>query len=730
MKRYASACIVLLLAARLDAAERYWVGGTGNWSDDTNHWATSTGGAPAGGNLPSAADNCHFDSLSNATAYTTTVDVSATCLDFLEDAAPATSGVHTLAGSSALAVSGSMTLIAGMGRTYTGAITFNATSTGKTVTLAGVTLASAVTFNGAGGGWTLQDTYNTGTGGLTVSGGTLDWNSVTITAGSLTSGGATTRTITPGAATVSLSTTGNCVNFSGSNLTITSAGNTSTITCSGNGASFSGGGKTFYNVTMTGSGSTAIQGANSYNNFTRTGANEKVSYVRFSAGQTITGTLTLTGNSASNRLGVTSDTANVSRTLTAAAVSITDADFTDITGAGAATWSGTRLGNCLGNSGITFQTAAPIYWITGTGGNWSNTAKWSTTSGGSAGTAIPLCQDTATFDANSITSGSQTITFDEVRLSNVDFTAVTNTPVFNSNPPGSGTADVYATSLIFKGQTVTGGSSWNLWTRSSGVMTLATNGVSLGLTLLVQGYGTGTVRLVDSLTLTQNLLIYVGQFDARTNNANVTISTLSEGFTGVARGFSMGDGTTWTFTGSGTIFDLSGSGTVTITPGTSTIKVTNTSATNKTFLGGTSATGAGRTFGNIWFTGTGTGKLIVQSSNTFLDFKVDTAPKTVEFTAGRTTTVTTATMTGSAGNLITLQSGTAASAFTLTKAGGGTVCTLDYLSVKDSTASPASTWFAGANSTDVSGNTNWSFTACAAGGAVKTLMLMGVGDLR
>ena len=47
------------------AAERYWVGGSGNWSDDDTHWATTSGGAPADGNVPTSADNAHFNADSN-----------------------------------------------------------------------------------------------------------------------------------------------------------------------------------------------------------------------------------------------------------------------------------------------------------------------------------------------------------------------------------------------------------------------------------------------------------------------------------------------------------------------------------------------------------------------------------------------------------------------------------------------------------------------------------------
>ena len=34
------------------SSTRYWVGGTGTWDDATNHWATSSGGAPAANRVP------------------------------------------------------------------------------------------------------------------------------------------------------------------------------------------------------------------------------------------------------------------------------------------------------------------------------------------------------------------------------------------------------------------------------------------------------------------------------------------------------------------------------------------------------------------------------------------------------------------------------------------------------------------------------------------------------
>src|SRR3989338_2936983 len=165
--------------ATAQAAERYWVGGTGSWSDDDNHWATTSGGAPADGNVPTAADNAHFNADSNTTAYTVTVYATANMNDLMFDAAPSVSGTITWAGSSAMTISGSMLLLSGMTRSYSGNLTFDATITGKTLTFntnAPTALFSTVIFSGSGGEWTMQDAMP-GTQHVTVSNGTLITNS-------------------------------------------------------------------------------------------------------------------------------------------------------------------------------------------------------------------------------------------------------------------------------------------------------------------------------------------------------------------------------------------------------------------------------------------------------------------------------------------------------------------------------------------------------------------------
>ena len=63
-------------------ADRFWIGGTGRWSDASKHWASISGGSGAASNLPTINDNVRFDANSFDASGTITLDISANCLNF------------------------------------------------------------------------------------------------------------------------------------------------------------------------------------------------------------------------------------------------------------------------------------------------------------------------------------------------------------------------------------------------------------------------------------------------------------------------------------------------------------------------------------------------------------------------------------------------------------------------------------------------------------------------
>lgn len=701
----------------------YWVGGSGNWSDAANHWATVSGGAPNAANVPGSADDVHFDAASNPTAYTVTLDGSPVCRDFMFDANPSVSGIPTLMGSAALLCYGSSKLIAGMASGFSGSITYKATSGIKTMTWAGVQVACALIFDGVGGTFQMADDYyQYSGGGPTLLNGTFDANGKTFTSATI--------------GTMSLT-----------------------------------GAFTFYNLTLTGNAITTAA-------------------LSLTANITVAGTLTGTGNSATNRLLIQSSVLGTSRTITARAVALTNCDCMDITGAGTANWSvnegsdvvvngeftsgttgwtnygggatttstpaaegidtpeadgrapplsadilkivsaaglsgasqvintvpgntyrvrmvlygvnaasqqlrigstqtggeyflnsaintlagvweqidvtfvagastaylsvipssvagricyvdsltvkrvagGISLGDCLGNSGITFTPAATQYWKTTTTGikYFSTAGNWflATNGGGGAG-RCPLPQDNVVFDAASIGAAGTQITIDYPRaFKDMTCTGVTNSPSI-TNTGG-------LTVACFGSLTLTAGITWAwssfglvMYARSAVTITSAGKSFYQGLQL----YGPGiTVTLQDALTTAyqSNLTLVNGTLNA--NNMSVTIGgrfTLNAGCT-----VNMGSGT-WAMTG-----DLAGSGVLwnivggTLNSNTSTLKFTNPSTSAKVMYGG------GKNYNNLWFSGGASSPFSLTGSNTFADFKADPG-SIVQFTAGTTQTAAT-----------------------------------------------------------------------------------------
>lgn len=107
----------------------------------------------------------------------------------------------------------------------TGTITFGATSGTKTINTAGVTFDNPFTFNGVGGTWQLQAALTSGaTRGVTLTNGTLDLVSYTLTAGTFSSSNSNTRVLAFG--------TGKMV-LTGTNATVYSAATGTGLTMTG-----------------------------------------------------------------------------------------------------------------------------------------------------------------------------------------------------------------------------------------------------------------------------------------------------------------------------------------------------------------------------------------------------------------------------------------------------------------------------------------------------------------
>lgn len=680
----------------------YWVGGTGNWND-TAHWSTSSGGA-SGAAIPTSLDAVNFNSASNATAYTVTVNAASLRCGSLTMAGPA-SGNVTWAGTNPLYIHGSVSLAAtGITRTFTGAI--NLTGAGSnTFTTNGVVLSASLTINGVGSTWTLGSAGSLGST-LTVTNGTFDTSGYSVSVAALSSSNYNQRTISFGSSAVSL--TSNILFTNSTNLTFNAG--TSTISVSGSSVTFSGGGLTFYDVALTASSinTTTFVGENTFNNVSIAGRTSVgISVVSLSNNQTINGTLTLSaGASAIGRTFVQSDTLGTPRTLTCNAVAaLQDIDFRDITIAGNAVsggnLTGTRLGDCKGNTGITFDSPKTVYWAFATSSNWGGLT-WSLTNGGATSySAFPLAQDTAVF-TSAYPNAAQTVTINAgYNIGTIDMSDRTSNTMTLAT--GSTTPTIYGNWVNGTGTTLSG----------TGIMTFAGRGsqtiTSAGVTFtqpITVNSPSGSVTLQDALVLSQNSAT-VFQLNSGTfscNNYNMTLSGASAGMplagTTDTRAFSLGSGTltiagTNGLSTSSVNFTFTGSGTISLT-----------SASAKNFIGG------GLSYSGITLNQGGAGTLTISGNNTFGNItNTYSATGAANITIGTSTqTLNSFTATGAAGKVLTVQGSSASSPGTLIL-NSGTVSTVDYLKITGIRAySTTSTWYAGANSTNF-GSLGWIFSA-------------------
>lgn len=566
-------------------ADRYWVGGTGSWSStNTANWSASSGGA-TGASVPTAADNVFFDVNSNVGAGSFTCTMANTprvCNNFT---ASGLDGTMTLAGTSiGLTVSGSLTFQAtNFTRTYTGTTTFNATTTGKTVTTNGVAFGGAVTFNGVGGAWTLGSALNLGSFSLTLTNGTFDTSvsNYAVTASGFLSSNSNIRTINLNGSTLSLSSSWTLTTSTNATL---NAG-TSTISTSATNGTLNGGGLTYYNVSFTSTASTTltktITGANTFNNLTfSTIGVLGLNNITIGANQTINGTFAINGANGNQRQFLRSDTTGTSRTLTCAAIaSTTDVDFRDITIAGShGTLSGTRLGDCGGNSNITFVAGANKYWNLAAGGSWSATA-WALISGGSVAAAnFPLAQDTVIIENTGLNT-SATVTINvSYNIGTLDTSTRTNAMTLAS---GSFSPAFYGNFTYGSGVTPTGTGTYNFSNRST--KTLNSGGKTFTQQVAINASGGGIQLITNNLTLGSTLTTFLGTGTLDLNNLILSTGRF-DGTGSNIRAIAFGTGNI-TCTGTGTVWDTQTFTNLTTT-GTQVVNVTSIGSAAITVLPG------------------------------------------------------------------------------------------------------------------------------------------------
>jgi len=483
---------------------------------------------------------------------------------------------------------------------------------------------------------------------------------------------------------------------------------TSTVICGG---SFTGSGRTFYNVVMTPAtaGRVVLTGNNTFNNLTITGntftaINVATSYgVTLSASQSINvnGTFTVTsGTDITYRtfVGTSASTVAANANINCAAVSLINTDFFGVTLTGAAApASGTNLGNIGYNSGITFPASKTVYWNLGGTQNWNATA-WAASSGGTPALSnYPLAQDVAVF--NDAGAASTVNIAGTVYVGGLDFSNRTSAMTLSL-------ASGFTLPYLYVGGNVSFGTAVIISSRVFIVIVNATaktiSGNNPNLTAL-SIVNNSPATLSNDLTLAiygQN-----GTSQALAGSLNLNGKTLTASFNNMWGGVTFNGGT---LLSKGVTFTTNDVNFVAGTGG-GVIKITGSSSVD--FFSTYSPTVLDCT---LEYALTGGQSLVLNGDATFANITNSTFPASIGFSSGGTFTFNRFSLQGSPGNLVTLGSTNSGLQYILSKPNG--IVSSNYLSIKDSIATGGAVWYAGSNSVDAGNNTGWIFRNASNGG--------------
>ncbi len=572
-------------------ATRYWVGGSGTWSStNTANWSASSGGA-GGASVPTSADDVVFDanSYGGFTACNLTLDSAFSpipCKNFtnlgvIGPLAISATSTCTLAIYGGLVLDGTYTTIS-----FSGSPAFSFLGTGGTVTSNGITTIPNIAFNNASGVWTLGSSLSCGA--ITLTSGTFITANFSLTLNTFVSTGSASRSLQLGSSAVAInSPTG--WNISSTGWTSFNAG-TSTITFALGNTNYTFGGQTYYNITYT---STTAGGVHSLDSFTANRlsfpamtSGTTTAYV-FSGNVTLLDTIVVNTAAANNRrVMLRSSSLGTQRTITCANNPSTfgTVDLRDIAFSCPSSVTGTSIGDCGGNSGVTFTAAKNVYWNLPAGGTYVSATAFALTSTGTPSLAnYPLAQDTLFF-TNAGLNASTTIGFSVyLTLPNINGSALTNSNTLSFTASTLG-AHFYGSFILGSSQIVAGTGSIFFENRNPSFAQVNTNGVTMPQPITIDCPGGGIAinggNFVSSIAagVTHNS----GTINLSAGN-NFQAVKYTAPYTGLSKGFVFGGNLI--LTGSGTAVFNVADGTGFVVSGTSGyVKLTFSGATATTVV--------------------------------------------------------------------------------------------------------------------------------------------------
>ncbi|WP_020567038.1 T9SS type B sorting domain-containing protein [Neolewinella persica] len=462
---------VLSSLLNLSAADYYWIGGTGNWSD-ISHWATTSGGVTTHAQAPGSDDDVYFDANSfTGPGQTVTLNTDIIFCRNLDWRGATGTPTFTGGRSVTVMVYGSLELIPAMTYTMNGSIVFTGDLPDNTVNFSANLAGTNLTFSG-GGDWTLTGPVAVDST-LFFNEGTLSTDGQPVTTGYFRSDTDASRTLNLGASRLTIrkntwrpypeayaTITWPSLWIDARNLTLDAG--TSTVTLRGNRTDlyFEGPGTLAFNevVLDAAMGNSRLIRWGDQNGF---GTEPTVSFARldlfhrtelsgsyafdqlelhpgqqyrFRSGDTFTiGDLVAVGDCQGDiDLGGT-DAGTPAIFTSSAPITADFVTLSSLQAGGAGSFTANNAIDLGGNTGWTLnqRPTSDFYWIGGTG-NWNDPMHWSATSGGPASGCVPSLADDVYFDGNSFSATGQTVNvnIENAGCRNMSWAAATFRPFF------------------------------------------------------------------------------------------------------------------------------------------------------------------------------------------------------------------------------------------------------------------------------------------------------------
>ena len=434
----------------------------------------------------------------------------------------------------------------------------------------------------------------------------------------------------------------------------------------------------------------------------------------------------------------------------------------NLKGQGGGTFNATRVFDDGNNQGwnITQQPTANFYWVGGSG-DWSDKNHWSFTSGGTPGVCpMPTRTDNVVFDVNSFSAANQYVNINtsanclSMTWNNVNFPRII----------GGGDLNIYG-SMTLDSKLSWQHTNWTYFRSKTTGNTVTTKGVNM---YLVNFAGTGEWTLGDNfkaqydiyvnsgtfnsggktITLGRNFYCWTGnlttvnmtgtdtifvtnEFRIYPNNFNLTMGNAVVKFTGTNNFYFTGGAKTYTDivfnadnTGSSVInidynntirnvkINAAGYQQVNMTSGSTYNDVTMLFRNTTTNNPAVNVSG-NNIFNDMTITSIGTAGPYINlyNNNSYNNLIIAGVGTRIFIGANQTQTVNDALALGSGSYPVFLQSTSQGTQGTIYKPTGN-IC-MDYIWMRDVKVLGTGIFNAGATSTNLGNNTNWSFTSCA-----------------